>query len=129
MNPFLINPGHLLAGLALALFIGFGGGWTANGWRLGAEISDIKADHAQQKAKAAGETVTTMKADAAAIHTAAEEFAKLQSTLGPKFDALKNEVRNAKTTAPLPAGCLPDVIRVRNLDAAIDAANAAAAGR
>ncbi|MES2787661.1 MAG: hypothetical protein V4684_19500 [Pseudomonadota bacterium] len=129
MNPFLVNPLHLLAGLAVASVVGFGGGWTANGWRLGAELSDIKTVHAQQVAKAAGEAVTTMKADAVAIHTAAEEFATLQSTLGPKFDALKNEVRNAKAATPLPTGCLPDDARVRNLNAAIDAANAAAAGR
>lgn len=126
MNPFLLNPLHALAAGVVALAIGFGGGWSVNGWRLGAQLSELRAAHAEEKSKQAMDTVTTMKADAQSIHDAAKQFTTIQNSLGPKFDALKKEVRNAK---PLPAGCAPDDVRVRNLDAAIEAANAAAAGQ
>lgn len=126
MNPFSINPLHALGAGVVALAIGFGGGWMVNGWRLGSQLSELRASHAEEKSKQAGEAVTTMKADAENIHKAASEFTALQNTLGPKFEALKKEVKNAK---PLPAGCGPDAVRVRNLDAAIEAANAAASGQ
>ena len=64
--------------------------------------------------------LTTLQADAARITKAATEFATIQSTLAPRMSALTKELRNTK---PLPAGCVPDTDRVRNLDAAIDAAN------
>jgi hypothetical protein len=109
--------------LAVGLFIA---GWLANGWRLGAELADVRAEHAGQVAIQATAALSTMKADADAIHAAAQQLGAIEITLGPKIDALKKEIRNAK---PLPAGCVPDAGRVRNLDAAIDAANAAAATR
>ena len=34
MNPLTINPFHALGVAAVTLAIGFGAGWTVNGWRL-----------------------------------------------------------------------------------------------
>lgn len=116
----------LAAGAVLTLAVGFAGGWLVNGWRLESGLSELRAQHAEKIATQAKAALTTLQADAAAIHIAAGQLATIETTLGPKIDALKKEIRNAK---PLPAGCLPDPARVRNLDAAIDAANAAAAGR
>ena len=124
MNPLSINPLVLLAGAALAAAVGAGAGWTANGWRLGAELADLKASYAGQQATQAAATVSTMKQDATQIHEAAKAFLTAQQAIGPKFDALKKEMHDAK---PLPPDCRPDDRRVRNLDAAIDAANSAAA--
>lgn len=121
------NPLHLLGGAAIAVAIGFGGGWMVNGWRLNTDIAEIKTAHAQEVAKQAAATVTQMQADAAAIHTAATEFAAIQNTLGPKFDALTKGIKNAPH--PLPVDCVPDAYRVRNLREAINAANAAIAGQ
>jgi hypothetical protein len=109
------------AGLAVGV-LAFGAGWVVNGWRLGNELSRLKATHAQEKAAQATGALTTLKADADAIHKAATEYAGIQNTLAPKFDALTKELRNAK---PLPVDCKPDAVRVRNLDSAIDAANQA----
>jgi len=64
--------------------------------------------------------LTTLQADAAGITTAATEFAAIQSTLVPRMSALTKALRNAK---PLPACCVPDADRVRNLDVAIEATN------
>jgi len=109
------------AGLIAAALV-FGAGWTANGWRLNAELSDLKASHAQEQAAKATTALTTLKADAEAIHKAATEYAAIETTLAPKIAALTKELRNAPK---LPAGCRPDDFRVRNLEAAIDAANQA----
>lgn len=109
-----------------AAALGFGAGWAVNGWRLGAELAGEKAAHAQVQMAQADAVLTTLRADATAIHRAATEYASIQSTLAPKIATLTKELRNAK---PLPADCRPDAVRVRNLDAAIDAANQAAVAR
>ena len=110
--------------LLLAAVLAFGAGWAVNGWRLGAELAGEKAARAQDQATQAGAALSAVQVDALAIRQAATEYAAAQSTLAPKLAALTKELRNAK---PLPADCRPDAVRVRNLDAAIDAANQAAA--
>ena len=111
---------------AVAAALCFGAGWAINGWRLGAELASEKAARAQDRAAQARAALSTLQADAAAIHQAATEYAGIQSNLAPKLAALTKELRNAPR---LPADCRPDAVRVRNLDAAIDAANQAAAAR
>jgi hypothetical protein len=111
----LVLVGLLLAGAA---------GWFANGWRHGAEIAELRRAHAEFRAGLSEQALADVQADAATIRAAATEFATIQSTLAPRMTALTKELRNAK---PLPADCRPDAGRVRNLDAAIDAANQAAA--
>ena len=53
---------QILASVAVSLAIGFGGGWTANGWRLGAEIAQIKQEQSDAVTKgvqqALAETIT-----------------------------------------------------------------------
>lgn len=107
----LVLVGLLLAGAA---------GWAANGWRHGAEIAELRRAHAEFRAGLSEQTLADVQADAATIRKAATEFATIQSTLAPRMTALTKELRNAK---PLPPDCRPDPVRVRNLDAAIDAAN------
>lgn len=126
MIPLTLAPARAAGAAVLILVLGFAGGWLVNGWRLGADLAELRAEHAEQIATQATATVTTMQADAAAIHTAAGQVVAIQNTLGSKMDALRKEIKNAKA---LPDGCAPTDDRVRHLDAAIDAANAAAAGR
>lgn len=112
----------LAAGLGLLLAMGLAGaaGWFTNGWRHGTEIAELKRAHAEFRAALSEAALADVQADAAVIRTAATEFAVIQSTLAPRMSALTKELRNAK---PLPVGCVPDADRVRNLDAAIEAAN------
>lgn len=124
MNPLTLNPLALVGGALVVAAVAGATGWTANGWRLNADLAELRAQHADAKAEQAVATVTTMQADAKKISTAARQLLTIQQSLGPQFDALKKEIKNAK---PLPVGCVPDAVRVRNLDAAIDAANKAAA--
>lgn len=111
----LVLVGLLLAGAA---------GWAANGWRHGTEIAELQRAHAETMRSQSELALATLQADAAVITKAAAEFATIQSTLAPRMTALTKELRNA---TPLPADCRPDPVRVRNLDAAIDAANQAVA--
>lgn len=96
------------------------GGWMASAWKHDAEIAELRRAHTEYRATLTEAALADVQADAAVIRQAATEFAGIQSTLAPKMTALTKELRNAK---PLPAGCRPDADRVRNLDAAIDAAN------
>lgn len=111
-----------IAAAALVAVAAFGAGWLVNGWRLHSDLAKVEAAHAKEKAEQATAALTTLKADADKIHTAATEYAGIQNTLAPKIAALTKELRNAPR---LPAGCRPDDVRVRSLDAAIDAANQA----
>jgi hypothetical protein len=108
--------------LLLIVALGFGTGWLVNGWRLHSKLSDMEAAHAKEKAEQATAALTTLQADADKIHTAATEYAGIQNTLAPKITALTKELRNAPK---LPTGCVPDAVRVQNLNSAIDAANQA----
>ena len=118
----LVQYRALAAGVAAILVLGAAGaaGWFTNGWRHGAEIAELQRAHAEFRATLSEAALADVQADAAAIREAAAEFATIQSTLAPRMSALTKELRNAPK---LPAGCVPDPIRVRNLDAAIDAAN------
>lgn len=111
-----------LAAILAALLGAAGAGWYFKGMQAQAEIADLKAAHAAEREKQATAALTTLKADADVIHKAATEYATIETTLAPKIAALTKEMRNAK---PLPVGCRPDDYRVRNLDAAINAANQA----
>lgn len=106
----------------LALVLAGAAGWVANGWRHGAEIAELRRAHAEFRAGLSEQALADVQADAATIRAAATEFAAIQSTLAPRMTALTKELRNAK---PLPPDCRPDPVRVRNLGAAIDAANQA----
>lgn len=96
------------------------GGWIASAWKHDAEIAELRRAHTEYRATLTEAALAGVQADAAVIRQAATEFAGIQSTLAPKMMALTKELRNAPK---LPAGCVPDPVRVRNLDAAIDAAN------
>lgn len=107
----VVLAGMLLAGLA---------GWFTSGWRHDVEIADLQRAHAEYRARLTEQALADVEADARVIRTAAAEFGAIQSTLAPRMAALTKELSNAK---PLPADCRPDPVRVRNLEAAIDAAN------
>lgn len=114
----------LIAGAAAVLF-GFGSGWTANGWRLNAEIARITAQHADEKTRSTSAALDDFKKTADSIASAADRYANAQANLGDKLDRIRKDLKNAK---PLPVDCKPDDVRVRNLADAIRAANEAAAG-
>jgi hypothetical protein len=115
----------LAAGLGLLLAMTLAGtaGWFTNGWRHDAELAELKRAHAETMRSQSELALTTLQADARRITEAATEFAAIQSTLAPRMSALTKELRNVRNVTLLPADCKPTPDRVRNLEAAIDAAN------
>jgi hypothetical protein len=97
MNPTLI------AG-ALALVIGFGGGWAVNGWRLNGEIADMKltAETQAETLRLAGQRkINTIETK---YVVRAEKQAKVDRTISDKVE------QNVPSTLPL----LPGSFRVQH---------------
>lgn len=125
--PFL---GALKAAALVAVIVGvFGAGWHVNGWRLNAQIEQIKAARASDRATQADGALADLSAAAAKINVAATGYAASAQTLDASLDTLNKELKNERAKNPLPADCHPTAERLRELRAAVDAANKAAAGQ
>jgi hypothetical protein len=119
-----MRPLAIIGAALVVLAIGGAAGWVVQGWRKDAEIAAIRKKQADQRADQAEAALADLTAAAGRIRAAADQYAAIQSGLGLKLDQLRKDFQNAKT---LPVDCRPDDFRVRHLEAAIDAANAAAA--
>lgn len=128
MNPLTLEvKAALLAAAVLALAGGgFGAGWFVNGALKDAEISQIRESQAIARADEAERSLQEFSQAAAGLRTSADQLLRIRKTLGAQIATLNTELTHAP---PLPADCLPDALRVRTLDAAIDAANAAIIGQ
>ena len=126
MNPLSINPLFLLAGVAAAVTIGFGGGWPANGWRLNADIATLKAERANEVAVQNKEVLDDFVATAKKIKEQADGANADFSVLGTELAIIRKEFKNAKAT-PLPVDCRPDDGRMRSLTRSVDAVRKAVA--
>lgn len=125
--PFL---GALKAALVVALAIAlFGAGWHINGWRLGAQIEKINAARASDRAKQAEGALADLASAAGKINVAATVYAASARTLDASLVNLNKEFKNERAKNPLPADCRPTAERLRQLAAAVGAANKAAAGQ
>lgn len=108
---------------AIAALI-FSAGWTANGYRLNAEIAEIHKNQSEKVASNAIETLDKFK-DAAKIIGDAASGAKMEnSNLFAKLNEIQKGMKNAKA---LPIDCKPDVIRLQSLTDAVRATNDATA--
>jgi hypothetical protein len=122
MKPLAIG-----AAIILALAIGGAGGWTAQGWRKDAAVAASRQEQTQAIADQAQAALGDLATAADRVRKAADQYASIQTTFGAKLDQLRKDFRDVQKNAPLPADCKPDLARVRHLEAAIEAANAAAA--
>lgn len=74
-------PTARLALAAALVVVGIAAGWTANGWRLGAELADLRREHAEQSAQAVLDAGTrlieaTTRGDALQFRLAEAEAAR-----------------------------------------------------
>jgi hypothetical protein len=127
VNPFSINPLALIVGATVAIGIGFGGGWTVNGWRLQGDIEHIKTERATDSVRQSQAALDDLVTAAGKIKAAADGANVDLSHLDSKLDQIRKDYKNAKP-APLPVDCRPDAPRVRKLTAAADAVDEAIAG-
>lgn len=114
MNPFSINPLHLLAAVVLAAAVGFGGGWTVQGWRLKTQIAEAKADRADETAQRAEVALTDLTDASRKINEAAGGARVDFDAVLNKLAAIDRRYKDAKPPV-LPPDCKPDPIRVRRL--------------
>ena len=121
-NPYVLA----IAGGVIAV-AAFGAGWGINGWRLGTQIAELKAEHAESREKLATDALDTIKADTARVAQAADSVATQQAALSTNFATMQREFRNANRK-PLDPTCKPDTVRMQYLESAISAANKAIAG-
>lgn len=75
----------------LALLVGIAIGWAVNGWRMGVELSDLRAGHAQQLERIAA-------AQAAAIAEQQQIRAQLEQQLAAIDQQRYQELTHAQTT-------------------------------
>lgn len=91
-------------------------------------ISDMKAAEANAKATSVSASLTQLQTFIGSMHEAASAYAVQQQDMSAKFTALHKDFQNAIKASPLPLDCAPDPVRLRNLSAAVAAANAASTG-
>lgn len=128
MNPLSIKPLVFLGALAAAAASGGVAAWTVNGWRLGTEIAELKANREKVRADQAQAALADLAQASRLIKLAADGAQADLSSLTAKLNLIRKDVKNAKP-APLPAGCRPDAPRVRELTAAAAAVDEAIAGQ
>lgn len=112
MSPLWINPGPLLAGAVVAVALGFGAGWGINGWRLNAEVAEVKADAAEQRAASANAALDQLAGRLETMNTATTAAQLDVSTLAAKMDQIRKEQKHAQAQTPLPPDCRPDTGRL-----------------
>jgi len=103
------------------------GGWTAQGWRKDAQIADLQRSQAQTAAGQYKAALDDLEAASKRINAAAAGARVDLSTVTGQLAAIRKDFQNAKP-APLPDGCRPDPVRVRQLTAAAGAVDQAIAG-
>ncbi|MDH2239058.1 hypothetical protein N5K27_22375 [Pigmentiphaga sp. GD03639] len=87
------------------------------------DLARQQADVSRQQAKESAAALSDLETMIRNIRAAADGYQAQQAILAPRIDALAREIKNAPK--PLPVDCRPDDFRVRNLRAAVDAANEA----
>ena len=115
--------GYAAVGVAAAVASGFIVHAIDNG-----SYQELKAEQATQQAAAATAAVHQMQTWAREMHDAASGYTSSQNILINQIDAIQTELHNVQIRRPLPASCRPDAERLLNLQRAVRAANAAAAG-
>lgn len=126
MSPLLFNPLHLLAGATLAVAMGFGTGWTANGWRLGQQVAEVKAEGAKKDADASKAALEDLVGGIKVVKESAERAQVDVGNVNYALAQLRKDFKNANPP-PLPPDCMPDPIRVRALTGAATATDQAIA--
>lgn len=120
--------GYAATGLLSALLAAGAASYvTALGYRL--TIAQMQTDRADTDARRSEAALAAFTAQAERIQNAALALEHVQDGLGRRFDVISKDFQDAIKSHPLPAGCVPDVGRMRALSQALAAANAAAGAK
>lgn len=105
--------------------IGMGLAATVTYWKFDGELQKLKAEQAEYKLDLANQAIKDLAEASKRIHDQAVAGQTDIGALRASLQKLKKEFKDAK---PLPVDCAPDTVRVRRLEASIDAVNKAIAG-
>jgi hypothetical protein len=97
---------------AALVVVGFGAGWTVNGWRTGAETERLRAEHAQEAAGRVSRALETLRDVQAARDALAAQLAALDADRTETLRRLTHE------NDRLRAGANSGSVRVRVVGAA-----------
>lgn len=92
-------------------------------------IADMKTADANAEKDRANLALTKFEGDVAIIHNAALLFGNEKIDRDNKFSAILKGLKSVQTLHPLPAACVLDADRLRNLAEAISITNAAVGGK
>jgi len=125
---FFLSPiGRLIGVGALAFIIGgVGAGWAVSTVKNG-EIASIKGEQARANAAALAAALATLQKQQAEIVAQAQDYGRKEAALNVTIAGLKDDIGKIHFKTPLPVGCRSTPDRLRNLTAAVRAANQAAA--
>ncbi len=116
--------GYVAAGIAAVFIIG-GATHYVDSVYYNSTINSMKAKTASDDAARAAAVLKQFTDTANKINASAVSFHTTQADLGTKIDVISKDLENVQAKRPLPVGCKPDSDRLRNLNAAIAAANSA----
>jgi len=119
-----------IGGIVVAVIAAAGaaGGWVVQGWRKDADIADLKREQADDRAAGTAAALTDLVTAAGNVKAAAQGYVSARNDLTTAMSAISKDLKNVQKQNPLPVDCRPDAGRLRNLQAAVAAANAAASG-
>lgn len=125
---FISNPLYLLIAAATIFAAGSGTGWTANGWRLNAEIAHLKAAASDTRAAQSQAALDKFVAASRVIQLQADQGQLDLSAINHQLVVIQKDFKNAKAP-PLPPDCRPGHERVRKLTATAIAVDHAITGQ
>lgn len=114
----MIPPSSLLGGVAVAIVVGFVGGWTARDWKV--DSDELNATRALIEAK---------EDRRAKVDAKAADFETLRQSIEPARTETRKTIREVYRNVPVPSGCAlrPDALGM--LENARQRANAATTGQ
>ncbi|XZG69228.1 hypothetical protein ACTSKR_11250 [Chitinibacteraceae bacterium HSL-7] len=112
----------------------FAAGWWAGSRTARLDLETLRRTHAEAKAGELAIQLTseragakTLQQSASAMADAGRDLVAAATRLEQKTQTIQKDYRHATQANPLPRGCVPGLGRVRELNAAAEAGNAAAA--
>lgn len=112
--------------LAIVLAVASASVWATVQYENGV-IAEIKLGYTTRDLQTTANSLKQFQSNATRINNAAGDYERAADDLQNRLNPILKDLKDAQHKAPLPIGCKPDAFRVRNLAAAVNAANAASA--
>jgi hypothetical protein len=122
-----VSLGRLLLVGAISALLASGVSVWATSVYYKADIAELRQAKAETEAQNASASLKQLTDGIARLDDASKYIAGIKFMLNGKLDGISKDLKNAQKAMPLPVDCKPDFERVRALNAAIAAANSAAA--